>query len=65
MTAHIAKRIEALEIDSVHADKNLRVVLAEPGETAEQARQRLGIDDVKNVMVVVFESPEARHGNKP
>ena len=65
MTTHIAKRIEALEIDSVHTDKNLQVIIAEPGENAEQARQRLGIDDVKNVMVVVFESPEARHGNKP
>lgn len=54
MTAHIAKRIEALEIDSNCTDKNLQVIIAEPGETAEQARQRLGIGDAKNVMVVVF-----------
>ena len=54
MTAHIAKRIEALEIDSISADENLQIILAAPGETAEQARQRVGIDDAKNVMVVVF-----------
>lgn len=54
MTTHIAKRVEALETSAASPDQNLRVVFAEPGETAEQARQRLGITDTKNLMVVVF-----------
>lgn len=55
MTAHLGKRVEALETDATRADHNLRVILAEPGETGDQARQRMGIDhDAKNIMVVVF-----------
>jgi hypothetical protein len=55
MTAHIEKRVEALEVDATRADHNLQVVIAEPGETAQQARQRLGIDsDADSVLVVMF-----------
>ena len=54
MTAHIEKRVEALEIDASRAGHNPQVVIAEPGETAEQARQRLGIDSDANNVLVVF-----------
>jgi hypothetical protein len=55
MTATIEKRIEALENDEAAADQNLRVIIAEPGETADQARSREGIEpDADNVLVVVF-----------
>ena len=56
MTAHIVKRVEALEIDASRADHNLQVVIAEPGETSDQALRRVGIDAAaSDVMVVVFE----------
>ncbi len=56
MTAHIEKRVEALEIDASRADHNLQVVIAEPGETSDQALRRVGIDAAaSDVMVVVFE----------
>lgn len=55
MSAGIEKRIEALEIDETAADQNLRVVIAELGETADQALQREGIAaGADNVLVVVF-----------
>ena len=56
MINRIEKRVEALEVDAGRADHNLQVVIAEHGETGEQARQRLGINrDAGNVLVVVFE----------
>lgn len=56
MTAHIEKRVEALEIDASRADHNLQVIIAEPGETTDQALRRVGIDAAaSDVMVVVFE----------
>ena len=54
-SAHIERRIETLEADAGRTDHNLRVIIAEPDETSEQARRRLGIFDAKNVLVVVFE----------
>jgi len=55
MTATIERRIEALEIDATGADRNLRVVIAEIGETADQALRREGIEaGADNVLVVVF-----------
>lgn len=55
MINRIEKRVEALEIDASRADHNLQVIIAEPGETGDQARQRLGINrDADNVLVVTF-----------
>ena len=55
MIGTIEKRIEALEIDASHADLGLRVVIAELGETAEQALRREGMAaGADNVLVVVF-----------
>lgn len=53
-TAHIARRVEALEADAGRTDHNLQIVIAQPGETREQAMCRAGILDAKNVLVVVF-----------
>lgn len=55
MTPNIEKRITALEYDASQADRNLRVVITEPGETADQALHRMGIErGADNVLVVVF-----------
>lgn len=55
MITRIEQRVEALEVDASRADHNLQVIIAGPGETAEQARQILGIDrDAASVLVVVF-----------
>ena len=55
MTGTIEKRVEALEVDTKDADNNLHVVIAEPGETTDQARRREGIEPgADNVLVVVF-----------
>jgi len=55
MTGTIEKRIEALETEANRADQNLRLVIAELGETSEQALRRMGIKpDAKDVLVVVF-----------
>lgn len=55
MITRIERRVEALEIDTSRADHNLQVIIAEPGETSEQAMSRFGIErDAKDVMVVVF-----------
>jgi hypothetical protein len=57
MTANIERRVEALEANAGRADKSMRVVVAEIGETADQALHRLGIEaDAKDVLVVVFEA---------
>ena len=56
MTTSIRSRLAALEIDASRADHNLQVVIAEPGETSDQALRRVGIDAAaSDVMVVVFE----------
>lgn len=54
MSAPLQRRVETLEIIASSADGNIRLVLAEPGETAEQARQREGATDVENIVVVIF-----------
>lgn len=55
MINRIEKRVESLEIDASRADGNLQVIIAEPGETGEQARQRLGITrDEDSVLLVLF-----------
>ncbi len=55
MTAALKNRITALESDASQADRSLRVVITEPGETANQALHRLGIErGADNVLVVVF-----------
>lgn len=55
MITRFERRVEALEIDASRADDNLQVVIAEPGETGDQALCRFGIErDAKNVMVVAF-----------
>ena len=55
MIHRIEKRVKALEVDASRADHNLQVIIAEPGETADQARQRLGITrDADNVLMVTF-----------
>ena len=55
MIANIERRVEALESDASQADRSLRVVIAEPGETADQALHRLGIErGADNVLLVVF-----------
>jgi hypothetical protein len=58
MSAHrssaTGEMAEAVEIDASRANHNLKAIIAEHGETVQQARQRVGINDAKNVMVVVF-----------
>lgn len=61
MTGTIEKRIESLETRASSADHNLRLVIAEPGETADQALRRVGIEpDAKGVMVVGFGAAPTR-----
>ena len=44
-----------MESGASQADRNLRVFITEPGETAAQALHRLGIErGADNVLVVVF-----------
>lgn len=55
MTPNFERRITALESDASRSDNNLRVVIAEPGETADQALHRMSIErGAENVLVVVF-----------
>ena len=55
MNSTINKRLAALETAAMSTDYNLRLVIAEPGETADQARLRKGIEpDTDKVLVVVF-----------
>jgi hypothetical protein len=55
MTAAIERRIDALEKDENATSVNLRVVIAEIGETADQALRREGVEPAAdNVLVVVF-----------
>ena len=55
MSTTIVKRIEALEIADPSTENNLRIVIAEPGETAAEALRREGIaPDAGNVLVAVF-----------
>ncbi len=54
-TSHIAKRIGALEAGAGRTDHNLQIVIAQHGETREQALCRVGIErDAKDVLVVLF-----------
>jgi hypothetical protein len=65
-TAHIVKRIEALEADAGRTDQNLQIVIAQPSETREQALCRVGIEgDAKDVLVVVFAQWHRTHKAKP
>jgi hypothetical protein len=54
VSAPVQRRIEAPENIASSADGNIRIVFAEPGETAEQAREREGAMDTENVIVVIF-----------
>lgn len=64
MTGNIEKRIESLETRASRADHNLQLVIAEIGETADQALTRLGVEpDDGNVLVVVFSEAQS-HGSQ-
>jgi len=49
------QRVAALEVKSAADDQTLRVVIAEIGETADQALERSGFDRAdESILVVVF-----------
>lgn len=47
------QRVAALEAKSVAGDQSLRVVIAEVGETADQALERMGVDRTEEHVIVV------------
>jgi hypothetical protein len=53
MTGQLSQRLATLE-KAQDDQGGIRVVIAEPGETAAQAREREGVEDGVEVLVVVF-----------
>ena len=54
MTGPIERRLEVLESLATSRSRSVRVVIANAGETGEQAKQREGIETAEFVIIVTF-----------